>query len=77
MVFSLVTGWVVDNYSYVPVFIGFGILPLIAAAIVWSLPDPACSSPDLLPNQGQYTQTPKVRSMRPRPCLRISFENLF
>ncbi len=38
MVFSLVTGWVVDNYSYVPVFIGFGILPLISAAIVWSLP---------------------------------------
>lgn len=39
MVFSLVTGWVVDHYSYVPVFVGFGILPLIAAAIVWSLPD--------------------------------------
>ena len=38
MVFSLLTGWVVDNYSYVPVFIGFGILPLISAAIVWSLP---------------------------------------
>ncbi len=39
MVFSLVTGWVVDHYSYIPVFIGFGILPLIAAAIVWSLPE--------------------------------------
>jgi ACS family hexuronate transporter-like MFS transporter len=39
MVFSLVTGWVVDHYSYVPVFVGFGILPLIAAAIVWSLPE--------------------------------------
>jgi MFS transporter, ACS family, hexuronate transporter len=39
MVFSLATGWVVDHYSYVPVFIGFGILPLIAAAIVWSLPE--------------------------------------
>ena len=38
MVFTLVTGWVVDRYSYVPVFIGFGILPLIAAAIVWHLP---------------------------------------
>jgi MFS family permease len=37
MVFSLLTGWVVDHYSYVPVFIGFGILPLIAAAILWSL----------------------------------------
>jgi ACS family hexuronate transporter-like MFS transporter len=39
MVFSLVTGWVVDHYSYVPVFIGFGILPLIAAVIIWRLPD--------------------------------------
>jgi MFS transporter, ACS family, hexuronate transporter len=39
MVFSLLTGWVVDHYSYVPVFIGFGILPLISAAILWSLKD--------------------------------------
>ena len=38
MVFSLATGWVVDHFSYVPVFVGFGILPLIAAAILWSLP---------------------------------------
>ncbi len=38
MVFSLLTGWVVDHYSYVPVFVGFGILPLIAATIVWHLP---------------------------------------
>lgn len=41
MVFSLITGWVVDHYSYVPVFVGFGILPLIAASIVWSLPEVA------------------------------------
>jgi len=39
MVFSLLTGWVVDHYSYVPVFVGFGILPLMAAAIIWRLPD--------------------------------------
>jgi ACS family hexuronate transporter-like MFS transporter len=38
MVFSLLTGWVVDHYSYVPAFVGFGILPLIAAAMVWCLP---------------------------------------
>ncbi|MGH9436716.1 MAG: MFS transporter [Terriglobia bacterium] len=44
MVFSLLTGWVVDHYSYVPVFIGFGILPLISAAIVWSLPDKEAES---------------------------------
>lgn len=39
MIFSLATGWVVDHYSYVPVFIGFGILPLVAASIVWMLPN--------------------------------------
>jgi ACS family hexuronate transporter-like MFS transporter len=38
MIFSLATGWVVDHYSFTPVFFGFGILPLIAAAIVWTLP---------------------------------------
>jgi len=38
MVFSLITGWAVDHYSYVPVFAGFGILPLISAAIVCTLP---------------------------------------
>jgi MFS transporter, ACS family, hexuronate transporter len=35
MLFTLITGWVVDRYSYTPVFIGFGILPLICAAILW------------------------------------------
>ena len=35
MVFTLVTGWVVDHYSYTPAFIGFGILPLVCAAILW------------------------------------------
>jgi ACS family hexuronate transporter-like MFS transporter len=39
MVFSLATGWVVDHYSYVPVFVGFGILPLMAAGIIWFMPD--------------------------------------
>jgi len=39
MLFALITGWVVDHYSYVPVFAGFGILPLIGAVIVWTLPD--------------------------------------
>ena len=31
MLFTLITGWVVDHYSYTPVFIGFGLLPLICA----------------------------------------------
>src|ERR1035441_3948935 len=40
MLFSLITGWVVDHYSYTPVFIGFGLLPLICATIVWTLTGP-------------------------------------
>jgi MFS transporter, ACS family, hexuronate transporter len=37
MVFTLITGWVVDHYSYTPVFIGFGIMPLICALILWTM----------------------------------------
>src|SRR6185312_13161267 len=35
MIFTLLTGWALDRYSYVPVFIGFGLLPLICTAILW------------------------------------------
>lgn len=35
MVFTLLTGWTLDHYSYTPVFIGFGVLPLICASILW------------------------------------------
>lgn len=35
MIFSLLTGWVVDHYSYTPVFFGFGVMPLICAAVLW------------------------------------------
>jgi ACS family hexuronate transporter-like MFS transporter len=38
MLFSLLTGWVVEHYSYVPVFVGFGVMPLICASIVCTLP---------------------------------------
>jgi MFS transporter, ACS family, aldohexuronate transporter len=38
MVFSLLTGWLVDHYSFHPTFILFGILPAISAWIVWELP---------------------------------------
>jgi len=37
MIFSLLTGWAVDHYSYTPVFFGFGVMPLICAAILWTL----------------------------------------
>jgi MFS transporter, ACS family, hexuronate transporter len=40
MLFSLITGWVIDHYSYVPVFIGFGIAPLISVLILWTLLGP-------------------------------------
>ncbi len=40
MVFTLITGWVVDRYSYTPVFIGFGILPLVCASILWAFLGP-------------------------------------
>jgi MFS transporter, ACS family, hexuronate transporter len=38
MIFTLVTGWLVDHYSFHPVFALFGILPMISAAIVCALP---------------------------------------
>jgi ACS family hexuronate transporter-like MFS transporter len=40
MVFALITGWLVDHYSYVPVFIGFGLIPLVALLIIWTLLGP-------------------------------------
>ena len=38
MFFSLATGWLVDHYSFKPVFVLFGLTPIIAALLVWSLP---------------------------------------
>ncbi len=38
MVFSLATGWLVDHYSFKPVFALFGTLPIVAAALIWTLP---------------------------------------
>jgi ACS family hexuronate transporter-like MFS transporter len=38
MLFSLVTGWLVDRYSFRPVFLLFGLIPLLAAWMVWTLP---------------------------------------
>ena len=44
MLFTLITGWVVDHYSYVPVFIGFGIMTLDCALILWTLAGPLTRS---------------------------------
>jgi MFS transporter, ACS family, hexuronate transporter len=38
MFFSLVTGWLVDSYSFRPAFVLFGLTPIIAAGLIWSLP---------------------------------------
>ncbi len=35
MIFTLLTGWLVDHYSYRPVFILFGLMPMLCAAILW------------------------------------------
>ncbi len=35
MIFALLTGWLVDRYSYVPVFWVFGLIPLISIAMMW------------------------------------------
>ena len=40
MLFTLITGWVVDHYSYTPVFIGFGFVPLVCASILWAFAGP-------------------------------------
>jgi MFS transporter, ACS family, hexuronate transporter len=40
MLFTLITEWLVERYSYTPVFFGFGILPLICATILWTLLGP-------------------------------------
>ncbi len=40
MVFTLITGWVVERWSYTPAFIGFGILPLVCALILWAFAGP-------------------------------------
>ncbi len=38
MLFSLVTGWLVDHYSFKPAFVLFGLTPIIAALLIWWLP---------------------------------------
>ena len=40
MIFALLTGWVLDHFSYVPVFVGFGLLPLVSAGMLWTLLGP-------------------------------------
>ena len=41
MIFSLITGWLVDRYSYQPAFFVFGVIPLLSAWLIWTLPNNA------------------------------------
>jgi ACS family hexuronate transporter-like MFS transporter len=34
MLFSWLTGWVIDRHGYTPVFVGYGLMPLVAMTIV-------------------------------------------
>lgn len=45
MLFVLLTGWLVDRYSFRPVFIGFGLIPLVALAIIWLVVGPLQPAP--------------------------------
>jgi ACS family hexuronate transporter-like MFS transporter len=45
MIFALLTGWVLDHFSFVPVFVGFGLMPLISAALIWTLLGPIVPTP--------------------------------
>jgi ACS family hexuronate transporter-like MFS transporter len=45
MLFTLLTGWLVDRFSYTPVFFLFGLIPLVCAAILWKLMGPLAPQP--------------------------------
>jgi ACS family hexuronate transporter-like MFS transporter len=47
MLFTLIAGWLVQHYSYTPVFIGFGVIPSICSIILWTLTGPLPDSHSL------------------------------
>ncbi len=62
MLFTLITGWVVDHYSYTPVFIGYGLMPFIGALIWWTMlgqlcPLPFAETDGQPPSRGLYETT--------------------
>jgi ACS family hexuronate transporter-like MFS transporter len=40
MIFMLLTGWLVERYSYVPAFVVFGLTPLVCSVVLWALTGP-------------------------------------
>jgi MFS family permease len=45
IIFSRVTGWLVDHYSFRPAFVLFEVIPLVAAWMVWTLSRKGASGP--------------------------------
>jgi ACS family hexuronate transporter-like MFS transporter len=56
MLFTLIAGWVIQHFSYTPVFIGFGLIPLVSATILWTLMGP-------LPHHHQEQKVPVPLSL--------------
>ena len=46
MIFTLLTGFVVDRFSYVPVFVAAGVMPLVAASFILSGVRKTATSPE-------------------------------
>ena len=40
MVFALVTGWIVERYSYTPAFVLFATLPILCVLVLWFVMGP-------------------------------------
>jgi ACS family hexuronate transporter-like MFS transporter len=49
MIFMLLTGWLVDRYSYVPAFVVFGLIPLVCSLVLWTLTGPLTQDLQLPP----------------------------
>lgn len=42
--FTLIMGWAVGHLSYTPVFIGFGIMPMVCTLALWNMAWPLRSA---------------------------------
>jgi MFS transporter, ACS family, hexuronate transporter len=40
MVFALLTGWIVERYSYTPAFVLFALLPIVSVSVLWLIMGP-------------------------------------
>src|SRR5215207_6129409 len=51
MIFGWLSGWMIDRYGYTPVFIGYGVMPLIALALVLCFLGPLRPLPEFVQNE--------------------------